>query len=55
MSLLTKSYLSLEIASRMADKVVATAKANNYAPITVVIIDSAACVVVQKRMGTPII
>lgn len=48
--LLSKAYLSLEMANRMADKVVSTAKANNFAPITVFVLDSAGSTITQQRM-----
>lgn len=38
------------MANRMADVVISTAKANNFPPITVVVVDASANIVVQKRM-----
>lgn len=48
--MLSRLTLSLEMANKMADEVVMNAIRNQISPITVVVLDAAAHVIVQKRM-----
>lgn len=50
--MISRSQISLELAKKLADEVVATAKRNNFSPVTVYIVDAAANIIVQQRMDS---
>jgi len=48
--MLSRVHISLDLASKIADGAIDFAKSKNFKPVTVVVIDSAANIIVQKRM-----
>jgi len=46
--------MNLELADKLADRVIETAKRNGFAPIVVSVLDSNANQIVQKRMDGPV-
>lgn len=52
--MISRLHLSFDIANQISDAVIKSAIAANISPITVVVLDSSANIIVQKRMdGCP--
>ena len=50
--MISRSQISLEVAKKLADEVVATSKKHNFAPVTVYVLDAGAHIIVQQRMDS---